>query len=147
MTNVLPGILLALIGLGAIASGPLPVVAQDDGFFEDLQGVRKNYEKQFKFDLDRDQKPQNPEIAGTKLIVSAMTQLSAENRARQIDSTVTLLRNHPEIVEGVFTRAVNWIRNNPQMADHAREVLRSIATRLDSEEPEPEERFPLPGGY
>ena len=121
--------------------------AQDEGVIGDLQDIRRDYKKQFNFDLDKGQQVQDPEIAGTKLLVNAMTQLDETARSRQIDSAVALLRNHPDVVESVFGRAVAWVRKNPQMADRATEVLRAVADGIDTPASRTSKRFTLPGGF
>jgi|TARA_B100000614_G_scaffold250329_1_gene260267 hypothetical protein len=138
-------ILVCLMSLPVTSAGI--ALAQDQGVIDDLQGIRRDYKKQFKFDLDKGQTVQDPEIAGTKLIVNAMTQLDQTTRSRQIDSTVALLRNHPDVVESVFERAIAWIKKNPQMAERATEVLRAVADGIDMPSTDKDKRFALPGGF
>lgn len=141
----------AIVILACMTSLPVTAVssavAQDRGVIEDLQDIRRDYKKQFKFDLDKGQQVQDPEIAGTKLLVNAMTQLDEVARLRQVESAVALLRNHPDVVESVFERAVAWVKKNPQMADRATEVLRAVADGIDTPASRKSKRFALPGGF
>lgn len=101
---------------------------QDDGLSTPLEAARRSFNEHYAITPEA----RNPEIAGTKLMLRAVSELNAHERDIKVRDAVRLLRDHPDVTPEIFALVDKYLARNPQLADNGRVVKEAVAQQLST---------------
>ncbi len=92
-----------------------------------LEEMRKRFRQEFEIE---GKQPARPEIAGTLLMLRAVTQFDDSLRRAAINDAVRHLRQNPAIHDQVYKVVDTYARNNPHLATRVAEVKTAVVNGL-----------------
>jgi hypothetical protein len=99
---------------------------EGDGLSTPLQEARRSFNERYKVTPEA----RNPEIAGTKLMLRAISELNARERDIKVRDAVRHLRDHPEVTSQVYALVDQYLASNPQLAENGHAVKTAVAEQL-----------------
>lgn len=92
-----------------------------------LEDMREQFKARYKIEP---KKQRDPEVAGTILMLRAVSELDPELHATAIDDAVRHLRRNPQVLDKVYRIVDNYADNNPHLADKVKDVERAVKAKL-----------------